>query len=247
MTVFDAIEKNRKLLNKNENYLLKYILENTEKVSNMRIQDLSKDTFISTATIVRFCNKLSYSGYAEFKANLKNSINIENNHKIVSNNTFLFDDIAKTKDLINDSVINEVIDLIYNAEKIDFYGEGSSKDVCIDISRKFHLVEKNCRYFNDTSIMYSTASDLDNKTLIIAISMSGETPQVIKAVNIAKTRGCKIICVTNVGYNTLANLSDKCLFIFSSEYEINNIKFRSRVTANAIMEYVFFRYLDKYK
>ncbi|WP_243108066.1 SIS domain-containing protein [Clostridium sp. JN-9] len=95
--------------------------------------------------------------------------------------------------------------------------------------------------------MYSTASDLDNKTLIIAISMSGETPQVIKAVNIAKTRGCKIICVTNVGYNTLANLSDKCLFIFSSEYEINNIKFRSRVTANAIMEYVFFRYLDKYK
>ncbi|QAT40935.1 SIS domain-containing protein [Clostridium sp. JN-9] len=113
--------------------------------------------------------------------------------------------------------------------------------------KKISSCRKNCRYFNDTSIMYSTASDLDNKTLIIAISMSGETPQVIKAVNIAKTRGCKIICVTNVGYNTLANLSDKCLFIFSSEYEINNIKFRSRVTANAIMEYVFFRYLDKYK
>lgn len=247
MTIFDTIEKNRKLLNKNENYLLKYILENTEKVSNMRIQDLSKETFTSTATIVRFCNKLSYSGYSEFKANLKSSISKEGNHKISPNNTFLFDDIAKTKDLINDSVIDEVIGLIYNAEKIDFYGEGSSKDVCIDISRKFHLVEKNCRYFNDTSIMYSTASDLDSKTLIIAISMSGETTQVIKAVNIAKTRGCKIICVTSVGYNTLANLSDKCLFIFSSEYEINNIKFKSRVTANAIMEYVFFKYLDKYK
>lgn len=246
MTIFDTIEKNRKLLNRNENYLLKYILENTEKVSNMRIQDLSRETFTSTATIVRFCNKLSYSGYAEFKANLKSSINKETNHKIVPNNTFLFDDIAKTKDLINDSVIDEVIDLIYNTEKIDFYGEGSSKDVCIDISRKFHLVEKNCRYFNDSSIMYSTASDLDSKTLIIAISMSGETSQVIKAVNIAKTRGCKIICVTSVGYNTLANLSDKCLFIFSSEYEINNIKFKSRVTANAITEYVFFRYLDKY-
>ena len=247
MTIFDTIEKNRKLLNKNENYLLKYILENTEKVSNMRIQDLSKETFTSTATIVRFCNKLSYSGYAEFKANLKSSIHKEANHKLSPNNTFLFDDIAKTKDLINDCVIDEVIDLIYNAEKIDFYGEGSSKDVCIDISRKFHLVEKNCRYFNDSSIMYSTASDLDSKTLIIAISMSGETPQVIKAVNIAKTRGCKIICVTSVGYTTLANLSDKCLFIFSSEYEINNIKFKSRVMASAIMEYVFFRYLDRYK
>lgn len=247
MTIFDVIEKNRELLNKNENHILKYILENAEKVSTMKINDLSKAAFTSTATIVRFCNKLGYSGYSELKANLKNSLLKEGTDGKGAGNVFLFDDIAKTKDLINEDLIDAVIDMIHEAKKIDFYGEGSSKDVCIDISRKLHLVEKNCRYFTDSSIMYSTASDLNKDTLIMAISMSGETSQVIKAVNIAKTRGCKIISITGVGYNTLANLADKCIFVFSSEYEINNIKFKSRIAANAIMEYVFFSYLKKYK
>lgn len=247
MSLFDKIEKNRKLLNKNENYLLKYILENTEKVANMKIQDLSKHTFTSTATIVRFCKKLGYNGYAEFKANLTNSINKEGDKITKTNNDiFLFDDIAKTRDLINEDLIEDVLSMINKAHRIDFYGEGSSKDVCIDMSRKFQLVGKNCRYFNDSSIMYSTANDLDEGTLVFAISMSGETTQVIKAVNIAKTRGCKIISVTCIGYNTLANLSDRCVFVFSSEYKINNIKFMSRITVSAIMEYIFFKYLNKY-
>lgn len=247
MSIFDTIEKNRELLNKNENYLLKYILENTEKIANMKIQDLSKYTFTSTATIVRFCKKLGYCGYSEFKANLVNSIRKENNKDSQKEKgIFLFDDIVKTRDLINEDLIEDVIKMINTAEKIDFYGEGSSKDVCIDMSRKFQLVGKNCRYFNDSSIMYATANDLNEKTLIFAISMSGETAQVIRAVNIAKTKGCKIVSVTGIGYNTLANLSSRCIFIFSSEYEINNIKFKSRVTASAMMEYMFFRYLNKY-
>lgn len=244
MSLFDTIEKNRKLLNKNENYLLKYILENTQKVSGMKIQDLSKYTFTSTATIVRFCKKLGYSGYSQFKANL--TMQEGDKHSKIEKGIFIFDDIVKTRDLINEDLIEDVIKMIDKAEKIDFYGEGSSKDVCIDMSRKFQLVGKNCRYFNDSSIMYATANDLDENTLIFAISMSGETAQVIKAVNIAKTKGCKTVSITGIGYNTLANLCDRCLFVFSSEYEINNIKFKSRVTASAMMEYMFFRYLNKF-
>jgi len=169
MTVFDAIEKNRKLLNKNENYLLKYILENTEKVSNMRIQDLSKETFISTATIVRFCNKLSYSGYAEFKANLKSSIDRENNQKIVPSNTFLFDDIAKTKDLINVCIVGYFLITAF-ALQLDKAWEFWFLAVCVavfqgaiqSLSRSYYAKiipkEKSSEYFGFYDIFGKGAS-----------------------------------------------------------------------------------------
>lgn len=50
-----------------ERILGKYVLENGEKVLNMSTKELAKATFTSPASIVRFCRKLEYEGYNDFK------------------------------------------------------------------------------------------------------------------------------------------------------------------------------------
>ncbi|MBZ4664610.1 MAG: RpiR family transcriptional regulator [Caloramator sp.] len=246
------IEAIKYKLNKNENELLKYFLDNSDKIKNMTIQDVAKNAYTSTASIVRFCKKLGYSGFSEFKVAImyyfEDKINVNNNYVRLNNfkNT-IFNDIDQSKALINDEKINCVLDLIYNSSRIDFYGEGSSRMICMEMSRKFHIIGKPSNYYDDTSMMYISAASLKSNDIVFAISMSGETNQILKAVNIARMRKCKIVSLTNIGVNTLSKLSDINLYVCASNFTIDDISFISRIPALTLMEYIYFAYLNKYK
>lgn len=249
MNFFNYIEKTRANLNKNENELLKYFIENSKNIKGMKIQDVSKNTFVSTAAIIRFCKKLGFTGYSDFKNTLWHTINNQNESieikKSQEVNSDIFDDIIKTKNLINDSIINEIINLIGLSERIDFYGEGSSRIVCEEMARRFRLSGKQAYYYDDTSLMYLSASNLKDHDLAFCISMSGETAQILKAANIAKTRKATLISITNISNNTLSNIVDKPLFIYSTQYSIGDMSFVSRIPATIILEYIFNKFVNK--
>lgn len=54
-------------------------------------------------------------------------------------------------------------------------------------------------------------SHLDEKTLVIALSQSGETADTIYGIKKAKEKGAYIIALTNVPFSTVTTLSDFCL------------------------------------
>lgn len=248
MNFFNHIEKTRANLNKNENELLKYFMENSHKIKGMKINDVSKNTFVSTAAIIRFCKKLGFSGYSEFRNTLWLTIENQNEGNELKNsqvaNSNIFDDILKTKNLINDTLINDIITLIDSTLRIDFYGEGSSRIVCEEMARRFRLIGKQAYYYDDTSLMYLSASNLSDKDLVFCISMSGETSQILRAANIAKTRKANVISVTNMSNNTLTNIADKSLFVCSTKYTLGEMNFVSRIPATIILEYIFGKYIS---
>ena len=51
--------------------ILKYAYENTETLLEMSIRKFADHAACSPATVLRFCKKLGYSGYAEFKYALR--------------------------------------------------------------------------------------------------------------------------------------------------------------------------------
>ena len=53
---------------------------------------------------------------------------------------------------------------------------------------------------------------LDDKTLVIIISQSGETADTLAALRMAKKRGCRILSIVNVVGSTIANESDDVLY-----------------------------------
>lgn len=44
-----------------------YILEHPEDIERMSARELGKATFTSAASVTRFCRKLGYKGYPEFR------------------------------------------------------------------------------------------------------------------------------------------------------------------------------------
>ena len=65
----DLISKlrDKKIFSSTEQVIADYILKNFREVANLSTRQLAKETFTSSAAIVRFSQKLGFSGYAEFK------------------------------------------------------------------------------------------------------------------------------------------------------------------------------------
>lgn len=245
MDFYTRISSNADKLNKNESEILDYCLKSQNNISKMKINDIAEATFTSPASIVRFCKKIGFTGFSEFKAALSMN-NSEDTNYNPGQATNLLSDINKSFDLINESIVDDILEIIHNANRIEFFGEGSSRLVCSEVAKKFRTIGKTAFNYDDNSIMYIAASSLTEKDAIFAVSISGETAQILKALNIAKGNNAKIISLTDLSNNSQSKMADKSLFVTSTSFSKSNIDIRSRTQALIIAEYIFYRYIEKY-
>jgi len=111
--------------------------------------------------------------------------------------------------------LNQMTAEIKNADKIIFVAAGTS----------YHASLLGAYFFNKAGIDARTiiASEfkgytfVDDQTLVIAISQSGETMDVIEALKIAKERGAKIASVVNVPYSTVQRMSSVSLQMLAGQ------------------------------
>src|SRR3712207_5014927 len=108
-------------------------METDLKVEELTASDMIKRLHVSQAALTRFAKKCGFTGYREFvfecqksreamdqKApNLQNS----NTKKVLMNYREL---IEKATELINEKQLQDIAQWIENAERIYFYGKGSS-------------------------------------------------------------------------------------------------------------------------
>ncbi|MBU4352686.1 MAG: glutamine--fructose-6-phosphate transaminase (isomerizing) [Nanoarchaeota archaeon] len=108
----------------------------------------------------------------------------------------------------NSGVIENVISLLKDAFGIFFVGCGTSYHACVSASYNFsHIAHKHINVVL-ASEFRNYEEFLTEKTLMVAVSQSGETADLIDAVNIAKKNGVKVISIVNVMGSTLQRLND---------------------------------------
>lgn len=245
MPFHSQISENTHMLNKNENELLAYCMKHSDQVFHMKISDLATTLYTSPASLVRFCKKLGFSGFSEFKAALKFETNA--NHELVeSHSSDLFKDSEKTIQLVNESIVEQLIDLIHEKHRIEFYAVGSSRMVANEITKKFQSIGKLAFCYDDSSLMNISAKALSSQDMVIAFSTSGETNLIISACSQAKAMKASIISITDLSNNTLSRTADLSLYASSTSFVKADICIRSRLQLLMIAEYIFFRYIEKY-
>ena len=245
MAFFDQIAENANLLNKNDNEILSYCIRNHEQISRMKVQDLAARLYTSPASVIRFCKKLGFSGFSEFKAALK--IELRRKEGVpgpqVSSIDFL-KDIDKAIHLIQEDMVEQVLDLIRSRRHIELFAVGSSRMVASEFAKRLRLAGKQAFYYDDSSLMNISARQLTGDDLVIALSVSGESSLVIAAANMAKSCGAPIVSITNLGSNTLSDMADISLYVHSTRFSQADVAVRSRVQMLILCEYLFFRFLE---
>lgn len=243
MSFFHRIAENTQYLNKSDNEILSYCIRNNRKVSDMKVQEVAQALYTSPASVIRFCKKLGFSGFSEFKAALKMEMHQEEKTPKVNSIDFL-KDIHKTTRLIQEETVMEILELIHTKRRIELFAVGSSRTVANEFAKRLQLIEKSAYCYDDSTLMNIRAKQLGAEDLVVAMSVSGETSLLIAAANMAKSRGATIVSITSLGSNTLSDVADINVYVKSTRFMKEEIEVRSRVQLLILCEYIFFRYLE---
>lgn len=160
---------------------------------------IAKKIHVSEASLTRFSQKCGFSGYREFAFNYKSSIPDEVNHYQQATKRVLADYeeiLNKTYSLIDEEQINRVVNIMNYSEKVFFYGIGNSGLVAQEMKMRFMRLGLHCEALTDPDIMLMNSVLLDSKSLVIGLSISSRTPELIKSLKVAKDNAAKIILLT---------------------------------------------------
>ncbi|MEM7824707.1 MAG: glutamine--fructose-6-phosphate transaminase (isomerizing) [Candidatus Aenigmatarchaeota archaeon] len=113
----------------------------------------------------------------------------------------------------NKELINQVVEEMKNAHGIFLVGAGSSYHACVAASYIMSKVSKLHVNVVLASEFPYYEHYLTDKTLVIAVSQSGETADVLEAVKSAKAKKSKVISLVNVVGSSLTRTSDVFLNI----------------------------------
>ncbi len=238
-----------------EKKVANYVLKKWEEVIHLSITKLAKEVGVSEATIVKFCQRIGYSGYQELKImlaqlkqveknqerNIYDPINSEDNLEAIINKLFQTykQSLENTKMLFTDDNLQNSINLVLNAKKIYFFGFGASGIVAQDAELKFKRIGYQAEALVDNHIQNTIAPLLNKNDLVVAISDSGKTKELFESLEVVIETEARIISITSNLGSPIPNLADEVLLTSSNETSFRGSAMSSRMAQLAIIDVLF--------
>ena len=254
MNVLNYIKQNYDSFTEREKLIANYLLGSKKSIISMSAKDIATLTNTSAPTVVRFSKKIGFNSLNEMKLQL--SINLENEEN--SSEFEYLDGNLSTKNIILgiknsiDSIMNQTMGLLkeeelekaieklIKAKNVYIYSIGSSGLVGQDFYYKLSRINKRCTAHLDTHLQITSSALLEKDDVVIAISYSGETKEVLMCVENAKKRGATVIAITKASVNnTLENASDIVLHVPYVERSLREGAMSSRISQLAIIDMLF--------
>lgn len=229
--LFD-LEKVKKL-NELELLVYQYTIENMELVAESTIRQLASDCHVSTSTILRFCSKMGFEGFSEFKYALRNHDDqqIDTLESYYDATLHVDGFLKKMTAKSYQEMLEPAVELIVGSRHIAFSGIGTSGILGSYGSRYFSNLGLNAYSIADPFAPVPTRG-LEN-TLAVILSVSGETKEMIKKVTEFKRFGAKILTITNNENSTIARLSHHNLSYYMPEEHATQYDAAINITTQA--------------
>ena len=199
---------------------------NAQFASANRIAELAGTHNVAVG---RMCKALGYAGWKEFRQALQQQAGEARKHSMelpASQQVQQLDTpkqvIAKVamasetrigmvvRDLLPN--LKSVLPILTTAERIDCYGYGGSAPIAFDAQHKFLRLGISGSMYQDPHMQAMSIQTLNDKTVILAFSNTGETTAVIKAVEAARKSGARVIAICP-RLSNLARTCDYALFV----------------------------------
>lgn len=198
--------ENIQKLNELEIGIYKFVLNNRDKIQYMTIRELAAEVHTSTASIIRFCGKLGCLGYSEFREKLKQYLE----QTMIKEPGDDLGDILHYFERANTSAFETELEkaahMIRKAQKVIFVGIGSSGTLGKYAARYFSNMGKFSLGLEDP--YYPVLTDMTDDTIVIALSVSGETKLLIDLLTRFQKHKCKLLSITSDSSSTIAKMSD---------------------------------------
>lgn len=205
-------------LTKSEKKVADYILANFKDIMYLSVTELAELAAVGETTIFRFCKKLGFKGYPEFK--LLIAQDIVSLEKVDESKSSSFTSIIKDNIIaevnecyqtLDEEVLGDAIEMLYKSERVFFFGIGSSGITAKTAVERFMRIGFLSDIATDAHRMNMVSSVLSSKDTIVAFSLSGATTDVLESLVIAKENGVNVIVATSYVKSPLTKVADVVL------------------------------------
>ena len=231
-----------------------YIIQHTAEVVDMTVGELAQACGVSDASVSRFCKKINMKGFHHLKITLAKEISEKGiEEEEVSNHISVNDieqslknilankvtEITQTVSMMDAKQLSEILNKLNMARTVQFFAVGNTIPVAIDGAFKLNQIgiPAVSGTIWETQIGYTynmTAEDV-----VIAISNSGESTAVLRALEAAKSAGATTLSITNSEKSSAAQLSDYHITTATREKLFLDGYCFSRVSATTVLEILY--------
>ncbi|MBC8543012.1 MurR/RpiR family transcriptional regulator [Bianquea renquensis] len=215
-------------LSKGQKLLANYITEHYEKAVYLTASKLGQIVGVSESTVVRFANELGYDGYPSLQRALEELVKVrltalqrmevskgrmDQSHILTSILQADMDNIKATLEMADEEGFKKAVDAILRSRRIYILGVRSCASLAAFLGFYMNLLFDDVRliHTNSVSETFEQMLKIGAEDVVIGISFPRYSKRTVRAMEFAKSRGAKVVAVTDSDVSPLIPFSDYTL------------------------------------
>lgn len=216
MNFMDNIQLKRSSLTKNEAKACDMICADLKLVQNCSIQELSDRIGVTKTTIMRFTQKMGYSGYSEFKYAVINYVNSPDDRDRSEEDSVTYaenvyaDTIRLIHHTADESRMKALASQIIKANTVYLAGMINSHVSAIQMYYSLLMFGIRATVLNSGEAVRSVDMCAGEDDLVIVYSVSGKSSIMRALADLRENTGCRIVMITS---NTVNSIADEMIVL----------------------------------
>lgn len=226
-----------------------YIESHPEEIVCLSVTELAERSGTSEATIVRMCQQAGFRGYHEIKIaitrdlvaplrNIHEDIAEDDGTAAVMQKVFSanMQALENTRAILDVNQLGKATEALVSAGTVAIVGVGTSGPIVQDCQFKLMRIGLHCQAFVDPYIQLILIAQLGQGDVILGISHSGSSREVVEAMAAAKEAGVTTICITGYAKSPITKVADIHLHTSAVETRYRTEAVASRVAQLSITD-----------
>lgn len=228
-------------MGRSEKKVADWLISHSGEVLPYSITDLASKCESSEATIVRFSKRLGCRGYQDLKLTLAKEHEKKVVAPVITSNDDCFSifekicndaymSLERTKKTLSVENMSRAIEAISSARRVVLIGLGTSAQVAEDASNKLLRAGCNSSAYADTHMQAIAVSQLKAGDVVIGISQSGSSKDIVESMKVARAHGATTISITSKERSPIAKQSDILLLTDTEETMHSTLGLNSHIS-----------------
>ena len=252
---WELLQQHQGDLTKSGRTVAEYLLQHAGEAQYLSISSLAKECCVAEATVFRFCRALGFEGYHEMRIALAqaNATGALVNQRVPEPDAdtatlcehasaLLMTTINGTQNALSPEAVDRASELLRKARQVYCLGQGGSMLIANDICARFACISTKFRTAGDSHLQLVTASLMTPEDVVLFVSYSGATRDMLETLRTARAAGAKIILLTHYEDSPGAKLADVVLLCGAQESPLDSGNIPIKVALLYVAEVLVLRY-----
>lgn len=203
MNFIENMQQKEGTLTKNEKKVYELIRGDLGRLQHMSLTELSNDIGMAKTTILRFCQKLGYSGYMEFRYDLITWINSyeekdtqKQQSRMTSVENTYMNAISLIHEMVSESEVRKLVNKIHNCRRLYIAGEINSEVSALQLRYILLMIGIDSVVLRSSSDVKSIDLSINDQDLMIVFSVSAKSGIVAIAKEVRENNGFCLSLIT---------------------------------------------------